>query len=513
MKPVATFPAQDKYRFAAALLLAGAFLYTLARALLVPVFHDEAYTYFTYGQAPLPVVLHELGNNHILNTLLIKWSTWMFGMSELSLRLPALAGHLIFLAGVYRTLDLFLQKKAFIAGAAVLALNPFMLELFSAARGYSLGLGFLILALYYFLRSRESLCPGDLSRMFSFLALAVLSHLSFVFVYVPALIVVETAVLWRRVRSPGESRGAWGRALLRDYGFPVFLSGLLFLALLGPVLVQLKTGGFYHGGGNGFWVDTARSLVTASLYGRLAFPEGLWVFVYAALSVSVAMPGFFLVYKRRKFRELTRKEGMLAGCLLLLLGAAGTVVVLHGLLGTRYVVGRMAVFFLPLFWLTMMLFWSCWFDAAGRGVRLWLSRTAEMAGVLAVILFLTAMNFKNYSIAPEDHLSRQIIRVLENRWRNGSLGAQNISLGTHAVFVPSLYFYRQKNRVSWLTIVDITNDPVPCDVYYIFRRSARGVFQYDVARDIANISDATLRILASYPAEGTVLGLSPAAGL
>ena len=123
----------------AIILMAGAFAYTLARAALLPIFHDEAYTYFTYGQASFPVILSELGNNHILNTFFIKWSARLFGMSELSLRLPALGGHVLFLTGLYRALNLFLREKAFAAGVVFLTFNLFILELFSAGRGYAPG--------------------------------------------------------------------------------------------------------------------------------------------------------------------------------------------------------------------------------------------------------------------------------------------------------------------------------------------------------------------------------------
>ena len=513
MRPTAALQNQDKDHVFAIVLMAGAFLYTLARALLIPVFHDEAYTYFTYVQAPLPVILSELGNNHILNTLLIKWSAWLFGMSELSLRLPALGGHLLFLSGVYRTLDLFLEKKTFVAGVVVLTLNPFILELFSAARGYALGLGLFMQAVYYFLRNPASLRSHDLTLVFSFLVLAVQSHLSFLYVYVSALIVAGTDVLRHHGWFSRRAKRTPEKILWRDYGFPLILSGMLLLVLFRPVLIQLKTGGFYHGGDTGFWSDTVRSLGTAALYSRVILPEGGWFFVFIAVAGCMVAPGVFLINRLRKTHILSREEVMLARCFSLLLGTAGLIVASHNLLGTKYVVGRMAVFLLPLFWLTMALFWRCLFNATGTNMRFWLTRLAGAVAAAGLVVFLTSMNFKSYAIAPHDHLSRQIIRVLLGARQQGALGTGHITLGTHGVFVPGLHFYREKHRLAWLEVVDLSHaESVACDTYYIFERTAPGVQQYNVSLDFTKIKDATREVLSRYPAEGTVLVFSPSPG-
>jgi hypothetical protein len=507
-----TWRNDDKDQAAAVTLMAGVFLYTLARAALAPVFHDEAYTYFVYGRAPLPVVLSELGNNHILNTLFIKCSVWLFGMSELSLRLPALVGHLFFLTGVYRALGLFLRKKAFFAGAVLLTLNLFVLELFSAGRGYALGLGFFMQAMYYFLRSRESRRTEDVRVMFSFLALAVLSHLSFLFVYVPAFVMGGTDVLFRQGWSLTRWKRAPGIVFWRGYRFPLLLTGLLFLALKTPVLVQMKTGGFYHGGGAGFWPDTVRSLGEASFYNQVVLPERCWFLAYAVLTAGAVLIGAFLTSRRMKGTvEVPGGEKMLTGMYALLLGSAGVMAACHHALGVKYIIGRMAVFLIPLFWLTVTLFWACLFHSGGRVRQLCLNWAAGIAVAVAVALFLSGMNFKKYTIAPDDYLSRDIIRLLQAARQEGVWGGRNVTLGTHFVFVPSLYFYSRKNHLTWLEVVDLTNTdsgPVSCDAYYIFEPRTRGILRYDVGRDFDKIEPASTRVLARYPAPGTVLAFS-----
>lgn len=94
-------------------------------------------------------------NSHLLNTLLIKLCVALFGVSELVLRLPALAGQLLFLAAVYKILTRFFDRAFLLPGIVLLAFQPFLLDLFSAARGYSLALGFMLWGVYFLLRQLE----------------------------------------------------------------------------------------------------------------------------------------------------------------------------------------------------------------------------------------------------------------------------------------------------------------------------------------------------------------------
>ena len=83
------------------LFMAGVlFCYTVARAYLIPFVHDESYSFLNAVNSPLSDVLSlrfKDANNHPLNS----WGMFVFskllGSSELSLRLPNLLAHLIYL--------------------------------------------------------------------------------------------------------------------------------------------------------------------------------------------------------------------------------------------------------------------------------------------------------------------------------------------------------------------------------------------------------------------------------
>ena len=83
-------------------------------------------------------------NNHLLNTLLIKLFTQGFGLSEFTMRIPALIGCGLYLLGLLKLLNIILEKHQLLIAFFLLAFHPFVADFYSLARGYSLGLGLMI---------------------------------------------------------------------------------------------------------------------------------------------------------------------------------------------------------------------------------------------------------------------------------------------------------------------------------------------------------------------------------
>ena len=129
------------------------FLYVCVRAYLLSITYDEAFTFLYHALRPYLDILTFAGpvksNSHLLNTFLIKFFVGIFGISEFTIRIPALLGFLVYLIAICKILRLFLKEWYLILGICLLMLNPFMLDFFSCARGYSLGLGFFALSLYF----------------------------------------------------------------------------------------------------------------------------------------------------------------------------------------------------------------------------------------------------------------------------------------------------------------------------------------------------------------------------
>src|ERR1700730_14711057 len=122
-----------------------AFLWLAGRACVQSITIDEADTYLTYVAPQFPTQWSPSANNQILNSLLMRLFTSVFGPSNLSLRAPALIGAAIFIIAAYFIVtslssELMLQWPLFVC----LVYNPFIMDHLVAARGYSLALAFLM---------------------------------------------------------------------------------------------------------------------------------------------------------------------------------------------------------------------------------------------------------------------------------------------------------------------------------------------------------------------------------
>ena len=143
-----------------ALLFGAAMLaFASARAILVPITHDEAFTFLHWSTASWRAILTfegpERANNHLLNTILMKVSAALLGPGEAALRLP----NVLALASYLASLWLLLRRRAppvlALSGFVLASANRHLLELFSLARGYGLCLGFLLPGLLFAAHSIE----------------------------------------------------------------------------------------------------------------------------------------------------------------------------------------------------------------------------------------------------------------------------------------------------------------------------------------------------------------------
>ena len=258
-----------------------AFVYTAIRIYSMSITFDEAWA-FKYFLEPrdLSVLKHFFSlfykdaNNHLLNTLLMRLTTWIFGYEEWSLRLPVIGAHLLFLFFSWqlaRDLD---SPMMGIALFVALNFNPFVLDFFSIARGYGLAMGLTAASLWFFARYFRSGCTRSLIRGLWFSSLSVFANLSFLNVYCAllAMYLAREIYLYRRQPGPG---ALWPFIRIRLKGdrnriatnlWVTFIINGIFIARLG------HAGALVHGTDLGFWPSAVGSLIESTLYGeRYAF--------------------------------------------------------------------------------------------------------------------------------------------------------------------------------------------------------------------------------------------------
>lgn len=128
-------------------------IYIILRAWTIPITVDESTTAVIHVQRTVLDTLtyseEANPNNHILNTLLIKLLTGLFGWWPIVVRTPVLLGGFLYLWVSF----LFSKKCSEQSWTRLFVFitligNPYLLEFFALARGYGLGAGLMMVALW-----------------------------------------------------------------------------------------------------------------------------------------------------------------------------------------------------------------------------------------------------------------------------------------------------------------------------------------------------------------------------
>ena len=137
-----------KERLALSSLAAGAMCVVVIRACLQSITLDEAASFLGFAVTPWPAHWWPSSDNHVLNSMLMRLSATIFGVNNLSARLPAVLGAAIYIgSAIFLSLKLADRKLLQALFFTCLVYNPMILDYLVAARGYSLAIGFLLAAL------------------------------------------------------------------------------------------------------------------------------------------------------------------------------------------------------------------------------------------------------------------------------------------------------------------------------------------------------------------------------
>lgn len=481
-------------------------LVCLYRAISQSIVHDEALTFGLYIEAPAAQIFHFFdANHHFLNTLLMKLSVSLFGLSEWSMRLPALLGAALYFAAVYRICAReFKSNSACAAAAALLGLNPFVLDFMVAARGYGIALACLMWALAIllkFVRDGADTKPRELLQAGAALALSVMANLVFV---IPAFAL--TGIVWlvlkkepardtsaaeaaagKHKRSKKKSKAAPSEARLALRAFWLWVAlpatcGLALFLIVSP-LAEAKAGDLYAGAST--IAESLRSLYNGSLaHGgmlRDAAQQAGWRDAMTFALAPAILLGGLAMGIRAKNRLLILAAGTAVA------SAAG-LLVLHLAANLLYPLDRTGIYFLPLAALALSGLADAtveapWSKAVPIGAY-------AMAAILAV-QFLLEFDTRKFMVWEYDADTRSILAEISRRVPKPQPGT--IRLGNSWQLEPSLNFYAWKDNLAWLQ--PVTRAPIgPGADYYVL-----------MAADRDAIDRLHLTVLYTGPNSGTVL--------
>ncbi|MCZ2148290.1 MAG: glycosyltransferase family 39 protein [Bryobacterales bacterium] len=409
------------------------------RAATQSITTDEAFTYLRSVLTPIPELWQSYdANDHVLHTFLCKASVKLFGASEFTPRIPALLGGVLLLVSALRLCRLLFGDGWYMLAAfALIALNPFVLDYCSIARGYGMATAFLLFSLDQLLRYLQG--PFRAWRLYAAgigLGLGVAANLT---VVVPGF---ALALVFAGIHLGEAARQRnWPRVRARFDHFVDHMAVPCVVAtvalLLGPLLAARREH-FYVGAKTlhdslvsfnyaCFW--RVRNLLENT---PLHYPvENFW------LGVSLVLPGVILgagVIVALRDRE---RNGMLLGGLCLI--SAALVLALHSMLGAPLPERRTGLYFVPL--LTLL--------AAVVVFRL--PRWAQVmpGGLAALVLaqFLLSWNVRVYDEWLMDAGNRDLALYLRS---HAPPPGRKLKFGGTFPLYQGAQFYSRLYHVDWL---------------------------------------------------------------
>jgi hypothetical protein len=428
------------------MLAAGAFalIWVAFRADLQSVTLDEADSYLGYVAHSWPSHWYPSSGNHVLNSILIRLLTWIFGLSHLTLRAPALLGGAIYVTAAYRLCWLISDKRALAVPLFVcFVYNPFVMDYMVAARGYGLALGLLMTVLFMAARQILRYAPGDEAGLRRDCVLAsICAALSFCanfsFAYADCGCILLFGLWASSQNALSSAKERWRLAAALS------LPGLLVaFAIAGSVVWDWPKGQLYYGAHS--LTESWRSMIGSTFYElnpvivnpllATAFTGIHWYLPRLAICLSGLQFVLLSIESRRK----AAARGRLLTVAAFAAGTAAITLVLHWLQFKLFRIPlpmeRTALFFVPL----SLLMWGSVtaIERRGRAGRI-LQRLSVLTLFLGAIYFvgcLRLMYFHEWWFGADVRAAFPVIQDVGRRY-----GASEIP--TSWEYASSLNFYR-----------------------------------------------------------------------
>ncbi len=420
-------------------------VYVILRAALIPITHDEANTCLTFSVKPVwDIVTYAdpIPNNHILNTLLIKLFTNVFGMHAFIARLPNILGFILY----YSILLIWLRKLSsnfifILAGIVLFTCNPYLMDFFSLARGYALSVSFMITSCFFAWEYFQTTSARNHLLSLVFGALAVYTNfttLNFFIALICLLFMADVQMLFKKNKK---------------HFYKCFNQILLIVFVLGaisfyPIYRMVSTDQFVFWGTNGFYTDTLLTLIQASNYGQNYFKLNVnsYVHIYLYL-ICISLVFAVLEWRKNKFRFA---QNTFSFFVLLAVLTAVVNILQYYLLHTPYLTTRTALFYYPLSMIAVLFLLKFFFENYKWGFRLF-SGAFISAGILHMA---ASVNLHSAYEWWYDKNTFEVLAALEKMHPD----EKNISLDADWLFYPSLNFHIVTDKHEKIMLRDFHTD-------------------------------------------------------
>ena len=460
------------------LALFGCFSYVFYRASALSITHDEALSYLHFAWLPKSyweIITYKIPttNNHLLNSILMRWFTSHFGNSEIIIRTPNLIGYAFYLSSTVLILRMLLRRYQLLLGILFLALHPFLIGYFSCARGYGLGLGFMMAGIFFSLKSLQTLTQE--SRLRSYVTYAVLAYFSLFLATLSNLIFLHlqlsaSVILIFGTLFLGDFKKR-RRQILSNF-IAILITALFgaitFLIYSEPIKKLSAANEFYHGGKNGFWSDSVQSLITATIHGQYHNSLIPVLFLSILIVIVVVLSTLFIFKVTRKDCLRENPSQLVFSFVFWMIFLCWIGIELQNLtLKTIFPIDRGVIYFIPLFSLLCLTFTSNgnWF-----GQQRWndLIKKAFLVVIgLSCLHYAYNINTSYFLLNKPDAHTKEVIQYLEDMNRNKIITPQSQKFGIHWWFEPAINYYLLRNKIPWFGFVTREGFDGEYDYYYV----------------------------------------------
>jgi len=366
-------------------------------AFAMNITHDEAYSFYliktNYFRA-----LFGSANNHWLNSFFMKVSSLLLGDEPGFLRLHNVLAFPFFSWGIWKLSQFIPQKPMRYVCCALVLFNPYLLDFFSLARGYSMAITFQAWCLFFFVKAAsQPFHYRTWFRVWLMGLLMVASNLSYLYTLLPIAAVFFGLIIHQTYRLQQKPTRPEKRIMLL---FAIILAGtiidLLFIKYYGHDLE--------FGSREGLIGAVFGSIWTGSLYRSplTLFSGWMGILSFILLCVSIAW------YSIQAFQQQRLPTGWLLGIPvagLLVLG-----VVFHIALQSPFLVSRTALQWYVPGMLLLCFFFSSGLRTAGTPAFRWLPVTGSVLIVIGLAAhYITSVRQESCFEWPAFGNSKQII--------------------------------------------------------------------------------------------------------
>lgn len=383
-------------------------------------------------------------NNHILNTLLSKYSIALFGPEQWAVRLPNLLGFMIYGFGVYKLLDFVLTKssKFFIPFAIMLIANPYMTDFFALSRGYGLSIALSLFSITYLIIGIKKESHKILWLSWLFAMLSSYANFTLLVFWLAVSMVIFLNFLFRNAEIRAKTISLFAFIVL-NLGY----AALIFV----PISIMQSTNQFEFWTANGFYLDTIVGLITISGMDS-GILDIMKVFAYIGLfiiCIVFAIQGLQLVIKKNELRERISKPAFIGPLVLFLvcfINYSQTKI-----LGTPNLYGRTSLFLYPLFCVALL--------TTSEYVKPLIKNKILQFSIVSIMLFFGVFHTikaSNTDMFREWYYDGGTLIVLDEIRKDNP--DEDVTLSTHWLFNPSFHFYKETGKVDWLNLAQYSKD-------------------------------------------------------